>query len=76
MFLYVFEVNNENEELAWKVFRRFCNNPDLWQKARKFCSVLVESNKDGKTKEMIDDIDFNTIKNTLLLISAIIKEDD
>ena len=58
------------------MFRRFRNIPELWQKARKFCSALVESNKDGKAKEEIDDKDCDFIENALLLISAIMKEND
>ena len=70
MFLNVLDV----KELAWNLFLWFRKQPDLWQKAKKFCAVqLVKSNEYGNDKETIADEDCDFIKKYLIQIKSIVK---
>lgn len=74
MYLHVLEINDGNEEQAWKLFHLFRKNANLWQKTRKFVCAQAKSLDDGDGKEIIDHTDVEEIKNKLLRIKEILNE--
>ena len=72
MFLNVLDVSDGNEEIAWHLFLWFRKQPDLWQKAKKFCAVqLIKFNEhDDSDEETIVDEDYDFIKKYLIQIKS------